>query len=127
MIGERGADCGEKNDNTAIDNYSNCRGAWFYFSQTRPIGIEKLLSNPTAYKGNVVTIEGEVTDRSAFFNTFKFYKVKDKSGEIIVSTKSRTLPAVKSSALVKGRVDDAFPLGDQKLTVLMEESIKEKP
>ncbi len=102
-------------------------GAWFYFSRTRPTGIEKLLNNPTAYTGNVVAIEGEVTDRSAFFNTIKFYKVKDKSGEIIVSTKSRNLPRIKSSAIVKGRIDDAFPLGDQKLTVLVEESVEEKP
>ena len=103
-------------------------GAWFYFTQVRPTGIEELLSNPTAYKGKVVTIEGEVIDRSAFFNPIKFYKVKDKSGELIVCTKSSTLPAVKSSALVKGRIDDAFPLGDQKLTVLVEESVEtEKP
>ena len=102
-------------------------GAWFYFSRTGNTGIEKLLNNPTAYTGKVVTIEGEVTDRSAFFNTIKFYKVRDKSGEIIVSTKSRNLPGIKSSAIVKGRIDDAFPLGDQKLTVFEEESVEEKP
>ncbi len=101
-------------------------GIWFYLSQIRHTGIEKLLNNPTAYTGKVVTIEGEVTDRSAFFNTIKFYKVKDKSGEIIVSTKSRNLPGLKSSAIVKGRIDDSFPLGDQKLTVLVEESVEEK-
>jgi hypothetical protein len=102
-------------------------GAWFYFSQTRNTGIEKLLNNPTEYTGKVVTIEGEVTDRSGFFNNIKFYKIKDKSGEIIVTTKSRNLPGIKSSAIVKGRIDDAFPLGDQKLTVLVEESVEEKP
>src|SRR5208283_2663253 len=102
-------------------------GAWLYFTQTRNTGIEKLLNNPTAYTGKVVTIEGEVTDRSAFFNAIKFYKIKDKSGEIIVSTKSRNLPRIKSSAIVNGRIDDAFPLGDQKLTLLVEESVEEKP
>ena len=102
-------------------------GAWFFFIRSRPTGIEKLLNNPTAYIGKVVSIEGEVTDRSAFFNTIKFYKIKDKSGEIIVSTKSRNLPRIKASAKVKGRIDDAFPLGDQKLTVFVEESVEEKP
>jgi hypothetical protein len=102
-------------------------GVWLYFSRTRNTGIEKLLNNPTAYIGKVVSIEGEVTDRSAFFNTIKFYKIKDKSGEIIVSTKSRNLPRIKASAKVKGRIDDAFPLGDQKLTVFVEESVEEKP
>ena len=102
-------------------------GAWFYFNQTRNTGIEKLLNNPTAYTGKVVTIEGEITDSSDFFNTIKFYKVKDKSGEIIVITKSRTLPKIKSSAIVNGMIDAAFPLGDQRLTVFVEESIKEEP
>ena len=103
-------------------------GVWFYFSRARTTVIEKLLNNPTSFAGKVVSIEGEVTDRTAFFNTIKFYKIKDNSGEIIVSTKSRALPGIKSSAIVKGRIDDAFPLGDQKLTVLVEESVEtEKP
>jgi hypothetical protein len=36
------------------------------------------------------------------------------------------LPEVKSSAIVKGKMDDAFALGDQKLVVFMEESVVTK-
>ncbi len=101
--------------------------AWFYFNQPHNTEIEKLLNNPTAYAGKVVTVEGEVTDQSAFFNAIKFYKVKDKSGELIVSTKNKNLPGIKSSVTVKGKIDNEFSLGDQKLTVLVEESVEGKP
>ena len=55
----------------------------------------------------------------------KFYKVKDKTGEIIVVTK-RTLPEVTSQAAVTGKIDEAFSVGDENLTVFVEESIEEK-
>ena len=100
-------------------------GGWYYFSQVRPTNIEKIFSNPTAYAGKEIAIEGEVTDRTAFFGDLKFYKLKDKSGEITVITK-KSLPEVRSSVSVKGRIDDAFPLGDQKLVVFMEESVAKK-
>ncbi len=100
-------------------------GAWYYFTQARHTSIEKILSNPTVYQGKEVTVEGEVTDRTAFFGVVKFFKVKDKTGEIIVSTK-RSLPDPKSTARVKGRIDETFTVGDQKLLVLEEESIDEK-
>lgn len=98
-------------------------GAWYYFSRSRHESIEKILVNPKAYEGKVVTIEGEVTDRTAFFVVLKFYKVRDKTGEIIVLTR-KTLPGVNSKVLLKGRIDDAFPVGDQKLVLLVEESIE---
>jgi hypothetical protein len=100
-------------------------GAWYYFSRVSHSSIEKILSNPKDYEGKTVTIEGEVTDRTSFFVFFKFYKVKDKTGEITVVTK-RSLPAAKSEVRVSGRIDEAFPIGDQKLVVFQEESAEEK-
>ncbi len=100
-------------------------GAWYYFSRVQHATIEKILSNPKAYEGKEVTIEGEVTDRTAFFVVVKFFKVRDKTGEIIVVTK-KTLPEARSTVVVKGRIDEAFPIGDRKLTVFMEESIEGK-
>jgi len=100
-------------------------GAWYYSSRVRPAEIEKILSNPREYEGKVVTIEGEVTDRTAFFVVVKFFKVKDKTGEITVVTR-RTLPAIKSIVRVKGRIDEVFAVGDQKFVVFVEESIDEK-
>ena len=100
-------------------------GAWYYFRQTHRPSIEKILSNPKAYEGKVVTIGGEITDRTSFFVVLKFYKIKDNTGEIIVVTK-RTLPEIRSRVLVKGKIDEAFTVGDQKLLVFVEESIEGK-
>jgi uncharacterized protein YdeI (BOF family) len=99
--------------------------AWYYFSQIRHPSIETILSNPRAYEGKAVTIEGEVTERTSFFVVAKFYKLRDKTGEIVVVTK-RTLPEVRSKVSVKGKIDDAFAIGDQKLLVFAEESVEEK-
>ena len=99
--------------------------ACYYFNQIRHPRIEKILSNPKAYEGKVVTIEGEVTDRTSFFIVFKFYKIKDNTGEIIVVTK-RTLSEIGSRVLVKGKINENFTIGDQKLLVFVEESVEEK-
>jgi hypothetical protein len=100
-------------------------GAWYYFTRVRLSQIQSILSNPKAYEGKVVTIEGEVTDRTSFFGVIKFYKVKDKTGEIIVVTK-KTLPELKSILRVKGQIDAVFPVGDLKLLVFLEDSFEEK-
>jgi len=100
-------------------------GVWYYLSRVHVSEIESLLSNPKAYEGKVVTIEGEATDRTSFFGEIKFYKVRDKTGEIIVVTR-RTLPELKSILRVKGKIDQAFPIGDMKLVVFLEDSSEEK-
>ena len=100
-------------------------GVWYYLSQIHPTSIGKIVNNPKVYIGKEVTIEGEVTDRTAFFGVLKFYKVRDKTGEITVVTK-KSLPDLKSNMSVKGSIEDSFSLGDQKLVVLEEESIDDK-
>ncbi len=100
-------------------------GVWYYSSRIQHAEIQKILSNPGAYEGKEVTIEGEVTDRTAFFVVVKFFKVKDKTGEMTVVT-TRTLPEIKSIVRVKGRINEVFALGDHKLVVLDEESLDEK-
>jgi hypothetical protein len=100
-------------------------GVWYYFSHVRPTSIQKLVNNPSDYKGKELVIEGEVTDRTSFFGALKFYKLKDTSGEMIVTTR-QSLPEVSSRATVKGRINDAFALGDQRLLVFVEESIEKK-
>lgn len=101
-------------------------GTWYYFSRIHHAPIEKILSAPKAYEGKEVTIEGEVTDRTSFFIIVKFFKIRDKTGEIIVITKGRTLPEIKSEVRVKGRVDEAFSIGDQKLVIFVAESVDVK-
>jgi len=98
---------------------------WYYFSRVHTTSIEKIVSAPGAYTGKEVAVEGEVTDRTSFFGSFKFYKLKDKSGEIIVVTE-KALPEVKSTVNVKGRIDDSFSFGDRKLVVFVEVSAEKK-
>ena len=101
-------------------------GTWYYFSRIHHAPIEKILSSPKAYEGKEVTVEGEVTDRTSFFIDVKFFKLRDKTGEIIVLTRGRTLPEIKAKIRVRGRVDEAFPVGDQKFVVFAAESLDEK-
>jgi hypothetical protein len=98
-------------------------GIWYYVSRIDHAPIEKILSNPKAYEGKVVTLEGEITDRTAFFVALKFFKVRDKTGEIIVATKS-SLPEAKAEVRVKGTIDEEFSFGNQKLLVFMAESVE---
>ena len=100
-------------------------GVWYYFSQIHTTDIQKIVNNPAAYAGKEIAIEGEVTDRTALFSVLKFYKLKDKSGEMIVVSK-KSLPEIRSNVGVKGRIDDAFSLGDQKLVVFVEGSVEKK-
>ncbi len=96
-------------------------GVWYYLRQAHYPQIEKILSNPKAYEGKVVTIEGEVTDRTSFFIVLKFYKLRDRTGEIIVVTQ-KPLPEVRSKVHVTGKIDEAFSIGNQRLLVFVEES-----
>jgi hypothetical protein len=96
-------------------------GAWYYLRQSQYPQIEKILSNPKAYEGKVITIEGEVTDRTSFFIVVKFYKLRDKTGEIIVVTQ-KPLPEIRSKVHVTGKIDEAFSIGDRRLLVFVQES-----
>ncbi|HUL32036.1 MAG TPA: hypothetical protein VLZ03_16410 [Thermodesulfobacteriota bacterium] len=98
-------------------------GVWYYFNRVHPTPIEEILGNPKAYEGKEVTIEGVVTDRTAFFVVLKFYKLKDKTGEMTVVTR-KSLPELRSTIALKGRIDNAFPIGDEKLLVFVEESVE---
>ncbi len=100
-------------------------GTWYYFNRIRPVRIENLINNPGSYVGKDVTIEGEVTDKTAFFGATKFFKVKDGGAEIIVVTRKK-LPELKSGVTVKGRINQSFPLGDQNLLIFTEDSFQEK-
>ncbi len=100
-------------------------GIWYYLGRGNRTSIGKILSRPSEYQGKAITIEGEVTDRTAFFVVLRFFKLRDKTGEMMVVTKS-SLPEVKSTVRVKGRIDEAFPIGDQKLLIFVEESIEKR-
>ncbi len=100
-------------------------GTWYYVSHIRHISIEKIIASPQKFEGKEVTLEGVVTDRTSFFAGLKFFKLKDKTGEIIVLTR-QSLPQVKSAVSVKGMINDAFPVGKQQFLVFVAESVEEK-
>jgi hypothetical protein len=80
--------------------------------------INKILENPRDYDGKPVKISGEVTEVFGLV-VVKYFVVKDKTGEIIVVTK-RPLPREGTKITVKGKVQNAFSIGDKQLIVIVE-------
>ncbi len=93
-------------------------GAWFYFTHVYSIPIKRVLESPRDYEGKSLAISGQVVDRVSFV-FLKYFRLKDKSGEIIVIT-SRTLPALGSTVRVKGKVAEAFTIGKEQFLVFIE-------
>jgi len=88
-----------------------------YFGSPAP--IKKLLENTREYDNRAVYIEGEVNEVFSLF-VIKYFTVKDSTGEIIVVT-DRILPKKGEKIKVRGRVAEAFSVGDKTLTVFKEE------
>lgn len=95
-------------------------GAWYYFTQVDHTPIGNIVKDPRAYDGRVITIAGEVTERTSLVFV-KFFKLKDNTGEITVITK-RSLPVVGAKERVKGKIEEAFTIGDQQMLVFVEEA-----
>jgi hypothetical protein len=92
---------------------------WFYYTHIYSIPIKKLVDNPRDYEGKSLVISGKVVDRLSLL-FLKYFKLKDKSGEIIVIT-PRMLPALGSTVRVKGKVVEAFAIGTEQLLVFVED------
>lgn len=86
-----------------------------------PIG--KIIENPRAYAGKSVTITGTVTESFSLF-VLRYFSLRDETGEIIVIT-NKPLPKKGTTLTVRGRVEEAFSIGDQQLIVLLEDEIKQ--
>jgi len=85
-----------------------------------PIG--KILSEPREYEGKEVIIKGKVSEvHSLIF--VKYFKVKDKTGEIIVITE-KTLPKINQNIKIKGTVEP-FQILSETFIVIKEKSDKE--
>lgn len=81
--------------------------------------IADILDDPRGYDGKTVRIHGEVTG-SLNVIVVKGYTVRDGSGEIMVITE-HAVPGRGQAVTVKGRVSQAFAVGDQSLVVVVEE------
>jgi hypothetical protein len=96
-----------------------CGGAWFYLNYVCCVPIKAIVDNPRDYEGKTLTISGKVADRVSLV-FLKYFKLQDKSGEIIVIT-SRTLPALGTTVRIKGKIVEAFTIGSEQLLVFIEE------
>ena len=81
--------------------------------------IRKILDNPGRYDGEVVTISGDVIE-SANLVLVRYYRVEDDTGRITVVAK-RAVPRRGAHVRVRGTVHQAFAVGDESLTVIVEE------
>ena len=94
-------------------------GVWYY--KTNIEGrtfIGKIAKDPMVYQGKMITIKGTVTERVSFM-TMKYFKLKDRTGEIMVKTE-KSLPPVGEKKAVQGMVHEAFSLGREQLLVFIE-------
>ncbi len=80
--------------------------------------IKKILDNPRDYSGKTVTITGKVTEVAGLVFV-QYFNVEDDTGEITVVTQ-RPLPKEGSKITVKGKVQQAFSIGDKQLIVIVE-------
>ena len=81
--------------------------------------IREILDEPAKFDGSRVTVAGEVVD-STNLVVLKFYKVKDASGTIVVVT-PRAVPRPGARVRATGTVHQAFAIGKDQLTVLVED------
>jgi hypothetical protein len=86
-----------------------------------PIG--KIQKDPRSYESISVTISGTVTARGSLV-LIKYFTVADKSGSINVITQ-RILPPVGSKVRIKGRVKEAFAIGDEQMLVFIEDTAEQ--
>jgi len=94
-------------------------GVWYYKTNIEGITfIGKILKDPKVYEGKMLTIKGTVTERVSFM-IMKYFKLKDRTGEIMVITEN-PLPSVGAKIAVQGMVHDAFSLGGEQILVFIE-------
>jgi len=89
-----------------------------------PTPIGNIKDNPRDYDGKIVTVEGTVKEVFSLF-IVKYFVVEDDTGEIAVIT-AKTLPKLRQKIKVRGKVEEAFSLGDIQLIVILEDGINKK-
>lgn len=81
--------------------------------------IKNIIDHPRDYADKSVTVQGEV--KNVFSLIFiKYFTLDDGSGTITVVTE-RPLPQKGEKLKVKGTVKEGFSLGDQTMTLIVED------
>lgn len=91
----------------------------------RTTPIKDIVDNPRDYAGQQVTVHGEVKSVFSLF-VIKYFTLADASGEITIVTE-RPLPKVGARIDVTGTIKEAFSLGDQTATLIVEVAEPAKP
>lgn len=91
---------------------------WFFCFKQVATPIGSLLEKPADYENKIITIKGEVTNRMSLL-AFKYYVLKDNTGEIKVITK-RALPSVGAKVTTKGKIKTAYEIGSLQEIVFVE-------
>jgi hypothetical protein len=78
--------------------------------------VRDILANPAAFEDRTVTIAGTVTE-SVNVLVFKYYQFDDGTGHIVVVT-HKAVPQRGAKVEVTGKVQQAFAIGDESLTVI---------
>lgn len=87
------------------------------FSSTE--SIPKILESPSKYQDKIVTVKGKVTESIIAFG-IGYFVLSDGISSIAIIP-SKTFPKVGEEVRIKGRVKNAFVIGDKSLTVVLEQ------
>lgn len=81
--------------------------------------IKEIIDHPRDYAGKQVQIQGEVKSIFSLI-VVKYFTLDDGTGSITVVT-DKPLPNKGERLTVKGTVEEGFSLGDQTMTLIVEE------
>lgn len=88
----------------------------------RAPSIADIQSNPSRYYNRTVELDGTVTTGFGVpFVPFRFYKIDDGTGELIVLGRGSRTPTNGAHVRVKGRVQDVAVIAGQSVGLHVEE------
>lgn len=82
-----------------------------------PIG--KVLDHPRQYNGKELWIKGKVVETFSLI-VIKYFILRDETGEITVVATDNILPRKGETVRIKGKIEEAFSIGDEQLLVFVE-------
>jgi hypothetical protein len=82
--------------------------------------ISKILQNPRDYAGKEVQVSGTVVEVFSIM-IIKYFVIKEDTSKLVIVT-DRAMPKIGEKVKVKGKIEEAFSLGDQQMMVLIENS-----
>lgn len=80
--------------------------------------IKDVLSSPAEYSDSVVCVKGKVTESLVLLG-MGYFIISDGTGAIAIIP-SKTFPKTGENVTIKGYVQNAFVIGNESLTVIIE-------